>query len=519
MSLLSACLLASPLFAQAPATFGELNRFYDGSREALAPPPVSALPFKKASASAAETQPAAQAPAAPARGAFSGGYVGLKPESEYELITGRSCAGCRAPREGLWYFLDDVLAVPKAGTPHLVWIGSNQMIEGAMLSADGNSITLPSGETLPLSLVPKIAQNQSFYDLSTASFYKQRPLRLRGEIVEENGRRRFVARTIWPEDWRLDVSRLRTETADSPEDWAWLLNADDGGARAAFNARVIWERQPGARAWAGKPVMGLMLNGGQGDDDETQAGHFSFFAGRVGPNGEMSDWLFSNFYDMDLVSEKGITAALVPMDKYMADLNSGQSFYRPSYLAVAILRDGRVPERLQERYREAYRKYYAHEVKYDRAEKACTALIIDDLREEGWNIPKTGPSDPVSTAMVTLAMRLAGGPQAAADVRKFLRQERSRLYPRAGFEQAANDLVSLAKGPQRRLSALETMLRDDLEAVLFVLLPQIPSSRAFGREPVASTEEYFWRAPWDRSKWKTVPNASRPFPPVPVEER
>jgi hypothetical protein len=267
--------------------------------------------------------------------------------------------------------------------------------------------------------------------------------------------------------------------------------------------------------------MGLMLNGGQGDDSETQAGHFSFFAGRMGPRGEMADWLFSNFYDMDLYSEKGITAALVPMDKYMADLNSGQSWYRPSYLLVAVLSDERAAAQLQERYKTEYAKYYSHEIKYDRAEKACTALIIDELRDGGWNIPKSGPANPLTTEILARVVPyVKKEPGAAESVRRFAAQEQTRLYPRMGFDAAGADLLSLADGrplpPERELTPLEKMLRQDVQAILFVRVPQLPSSRAFGGYPVASSWEYMTRSLG--KEWRTTSNPPRSFPPPGSEQ-
>ena len=36
-----------------------------------------------------------------------------------------------------------------------------------------------------------------------------------------------------------------------------------------------------------------------------------------------------------------ILAAMLPLDNYLADVNSGQSWYRPSYMLVAVLRNDR----------------------------------------------------------------------------------------------------------------------------------------------------------------------------------
>ena len=74
-----------------------------------------------------------------------------------------------------------------------------------------------------------------------------------------------------------------------------------------------------------------MLNGAQGDDDESLAGHFGVATGYMGQQGEWADWAMNNIYSLGSFSEKGIVAATVPMDNYLTDLNSGQQFYRPSY--------------------------------------------------------------------------------------------------------------------------------------------------------------------------------------------
>ena len=58
-------------------------------------------------------------------------------------------------------------------------------------------------------------------------------------------------------------------------------------------------------------------------------------------DGRIGDWLVNNFYSLDVESEKGILAAPVPLDNYLGDLNSGQGWYRPSYMLVAVLRDER----------------------------------------------------------------------------------------------------------------------------------------------------------------------------------
>ena len=75
----------------------------------------------------------------------------------------------------------------------------------------------------------------------------------------------------------------------------------------------------------------------------------------------------------------------------------------------------------------------------------------------------------------------------------------------------------------RKLTPFEQWLIEDVEAVLYVHIPQIPSSRAQGTYPVATLNEYQQRVLSDRSKWKTITVPPRPFPaelrvgPAPVE--
>ena len=57
------------------------------------------------------------------------------------------------------------------------------------------------------------------------------------------------------------------------------------------------------------------------------------------------------------------------------------------------------------------------------------------------------------------------------------------------------------------------MIQEDLDAILFVRVPQIPSSRTFGRYPVYDAEDYFHRAPLIHSQWQTHPSVPRSFPP------
>jgi hypothetical protein len=464
---------------------------------------------------------AAQAPApaaAPVEAArrLTSGFLGLYPEADFDLGTGR-CAACNGPVQGKWYFLDDELAYPKAGPAGLIWIGSPEMYEGVALSADGLSATLQDGTVVPFALTAKIESNRSFYDASSLAYMRGRTVRVRGELVERDGVKVLVARTIWPEDYRIDAASLKEADVKNAADVDALVAADKGGADKPFETKLLWEKPGAGRAWEGLPVMGFMLNGAQGDDDEALAGHSSLFTGRYGPRGSMADWVFDNFYDMNTVSEKGIVASMTPMDKYMADLNSGQSWYRPSYMLVMIMKDARVPARFQEAFAAQYAKYYAQDIKYDHTHLNCTALISDPVREQGWKFPESGKTPSLIARMISKAVGLKD-PAAGKEIYESLREEPTRGFPRESFKAVGGDLLTMAgafgaEPSGREYSPLENMIREDLVAILFVRLPQIPSSRKLGREPVGGVVDYFLRAPLDRSKWQTVPSYPRPFPP------
>ena len=515
-----ALLLLPPLQA-----FAAPDAVFDGARafSAIAAPVSAGAPRKvqalgaKPPVAVQEEAPAPILEASPSASKLTSGFLGLYPEAEFDLGTGR-CAMCRAPEEGKWYFLDDVIATPKSGPAGLVWIGSKEMHEGVRLNGDGTA-TLKDGTKVAFGLVEKIATNRSYWDASSFAYMAGRSIRVRGELVEKDGVKTLVARTVWPEDWRIDAASVETGDAATASDIDALVAADKGGAQKPFMAKLLWEKPGAGRAWEGKAVMGLMLNGAQGDDHEALAGHSSLFTGRFGPGGSMADWMFDNFYDMNTASEKGIVASMVPMDKYMADLNSGQSWYRPTYVLVMVMKDARVPLKLQERFKAQYADYYAQRLKYDNTSMNCTALISDPVRSEGWNFPETGKTPKPLAKLISKAVGLAAkDPAVGENIYKRLREEPTRSFPRAGFNAAAGDALSLAGafGAEplgRELSPLETQIREDVEAILFLRLPQIPSSRDYGRDPAGGVMDYFLRVPRNRDEWRTHPSVPRPFPP------
>lgn len=466
--------------------------------------------------------------------------LGLYDAADFRISDGR-CSDCQTIPQALWYFQSDLVATPHKGKPTasfdktrtvqedvrqwaatsspgalppLVWIGSSQVIEQGLLNTQGDALRLPDGRQLGFSITPKIPSNLSYYNAATQNFYQQRELRLRGELRTENGQEVFVARSIWPKDFTLAA-----DTALQPlkpnENLKTLVRAHQGGANAAFQSRVLWERTPGAaRQWDQHSAIGIMLNGAQGDDDEAHGGHFAIATGRYRQDGDWSNWLVNNFYNLDSYSEKGIVAAATPMDKYLMDLNSGQSFYRPSYMVVALFKNDSPAQLYQGAMNRVYNRLYRHDFSYNHSRDNCAGISVDTFQSLGWNIPMQGPSGyPKAIAAYAYVAANERSLDKGRKIYDYLTEDKVRLYPALAFDVMGNELLQMAQGKATRMLTLyEQSMADNIEAILYVRIPQIPSSRSAGLAPVYSFDEYMQQAPADHSQWKVVPTEPRPFP-------
>ncbi|MTW11031.1 hypothetical protein GM658_10500 [Pseudoduganella eburnea] len=453
----------------------------------------------------------AQAGATSIHSALGSENFGLQSASQFRLADGH-CDGC-GQKQALWYFQDEVIALPSASAtdaPGLVWVGSPQLVPQARF--DGEFLHTADGSTLNLRLAPKIATNRSYFNASSEAFFRQREVRVRGQLDEKSGQ--FVARTIWPSDFVIDSGPPLQPLAGDDNLQGFVRHAN-GGARSGYAVRKVWQR-PGAAspALAGKPVLAIVLSGAQGDDDEAFGGHFAIATGKLGQKGEWSDWLVNNFYNLDSFSEKGIVASAVPMDNYLMDLNSGQQYYRPSYMLVAVLDDARTAQAFQGKVNQVYREFYAHHFSYKHAADNCAGISVDVLRKLGWQWPFQGPTNRLKALgafayMGAKEMSFASGRKAY----EYFTEEQTRLHPAVAFDALGRDLLAMLVGdPGRELSGFEQQLKSDVAAVMLVRIPQVPSSRAFGSAPAYSIDEFMARAPADRSKWQVVPTEPRPFP-------
>ena len=468
---------------------------------------------------------------------------GLLPGDAFRITTGITAGqypDSDALPQALWYFSNETIAIPDhasnagfnpqltaqqdvlqwsrqnpPGTaydyPTLVWLGAPEVIEHARLDPQGEHLLTPEG-SIKFALVPRLESNRSFYDASSLAFFSQRKLRLRGQAA--NGQ--FTVRSIWPEDFRLDpAAPLKPLATNADALREFIRSEPQGGAQSPFATQAIWQRSPQAIAQrAGRPVIALILNGAQGDDDEAHGGHFALVTGRVGPRGEMHDWLVANYYTLDSKSEKGIIAAQLPLENYLADLNSGQSWYRPSTMLVATLHDERTATHLESALARVFKHFYRHDFTYRHAGANCAGICLSTLRTLGWRIPKIGaiswPQAIFGAPIVALGSASLAKGKAFFD---YFSEEQTRLLPAIAFEQAGEDLLKLVSGKlARKLTSYEQLLREDIEEILLVRIPQLPSSRAGGTFPATSIEEIRRRIPQNPKQRQIIPVAARPFP-------
>ena len=328
--------------------------------------------------------------------------------------------------------------------------------------------------------------------------------------------------SLAPSGRRTSGSTRRRLSSPSPADRPAeasireFVRSENGGARAPFVARPVWERPGSLRAWEGKPVLVAMVNGAQGDDDEAWGGHFAIGTGVVGPSGAIGDVLVNNFYSLDVVSEKGILAAPVPLDQYLADLNSGQAWYRPSAIAVAVLADDEAARRVQGAFDRVYAQFWRHQLVYRHSTMNCSSISVDTLRAIGQDVPAQ-PANLAAKGLAWLSVPytiVAERSVAQARVAfEYLSEDRTRLFPAVAFEAITADWLRLARdGAREGDGELARMLARDLEAIVLLRVPQLPSSRAFGSYPVASPAEYNGKVPKDPEQRQIVPVPARPFP-------
>ena len=166
-------------------------------------------------------------------------------------------------------------------------------------------------------------------------------VKVRGTIADGT----IVARTLWPEDFRLDrAPPARTLAPDLPAALALraLIRGDPPAARGAPSpygrcGSAIPRATPRCRD---ARCSGSWSMARRATTTRRTRGHFALVTGRDAATTARSA-IGSSTISIRSTSRarKGIIAAPVPLDNYLADLNSGQGWYRPSHMLVAVLRD------------------------------------------------------------------------------------------------------------------------------------------------------------------------------------
>ncbi|HEX4886113.1 MAG TPA: hypothetical protein VFX05_18365 [Casimicrobiaceae bacterium] len=469
-------------------------------------------------------------------GAAPDARFGLDDAAAFRLVDGGDAAGA-AGAQAAWYFAGRLVAVPVDGAagfahetrpmhdvrrwsdahvraprerPPLVWLDDALRVRRARLAPDAASFTA-AGHSGPLRFVAKLATNSAWFDQRSAAFFAARDVALRG--CADDGT--FVASALWPEDWTLGPQPPPAFALPAAARPGLALRALMRGTTAeatTFSAGTLWERTSGA-PWSGCTALAFVVNGGQGDDDEAHAGHFSIATGRVADDGAIDAWLVDSLYSLDVVSEKGIVAAPVPLDRYQGDLNSGQAWYRPSWALVAILDDERAAVRVQSALGRVFRHFWRGELAYYHPTDNCTSIAMDTLRALGLDAPVAGPTARwtawLALPWLVLKERSVAKAKLAFD---YLVTERTRLLPAVALEAVFEALWSLAHGRGERQGRLGMELAVDLRALAWLSLPQYPSSRAWGDAPAVSLDEYRSRVPRDPAARRIIPLAPRALP-------
>ena len=462
------------------------------------------------------------------------GRLGFYPASTFELTTGADPAA-RLDASARYYFADQLVAVPRprvpvadytrgAGAlkdllewtarphpdtpaPPLVWIASSRSFRGARVSRDGSAVTI-DGSRYALALHPRLALNRSYFDATSARYLARRSTTIRGELHGGT----VIARSFWPEDYRLDLGALPPPDAGAPLT-AMALRAHMRASTDEFAARVLWRRSAAPSDARPRAVVAFVVNGSQGDDDEAWGGHFAVCTGSLDASGRIDELLVNNFYSPDVVSEKGILPAPLPLDRYQADLNSGQAWYRPSWLLVATLTDRAAAELVQGGFNRMYLQLWRHQLHYNHATMNCAGISIDVLRALGLPVAARGPSTRLGAWLaIPHALIVQRSIERARLTYEYLTEDRTRLLPAVSFEECAALLIRLAQGRETPRGRLAQLLARDVETIALVDLPQLPSSRARGAWPVASAGEYRRAIPSDPRKMKIIPLPPRPFP-------
>lgn len=447
-------------------------------------------------------------------------FLGLEPLNTYKLTDGH-CGNCGLSAVTSWYFTGEQVAIPRqahskkppmpawlnnlpvADTVTPVWLGSPDYLTDIQVSASNPLFLMQKDELIPSRLVRQHPRNQAFFNADSQRFFEQRRLNVRGRFNWGL----FEIHSFWPTDYRLQADKTEPlPPQKSLQDWVQ-------DAPQEFESERVWQRDTPSTE-NHQTAIGLMLNGAQGDDHEALAGHFALVTGQLNDDGRFDHWLVNNFYNLDSFNEKSIIAAPTPMDKYLADLNSGQNYYRPSYMLVAVVDDKSIATEVQQSLNQLFRHFYHHHLVYDHAQANCTGLSLDVIKALGFDVATRGNEGILkATAGYFYRLFTQGSFREAQQLYDYMTEERTRLLPAQAFDAIGEHWLALShKSASGKLTMMEKQFQKALQSLWLVKIPQFPSSRATGNAPVFSIDEYRERAPDNRDDWQTAASIARPFP-------
>jgi hypothetical protein len=185
-------------------------------------------------------------------------------------------------------------------------------------------------------------------------------------------------------------------------------------------------------------------------------------------------------------------------------------------MLVAVLADDAAASHVQGALNRVYAQFWRHQLPYRHSMMNCTGISVDALRALGWNVPANdarASAHALAWLAVPWTLAKERSVSQARIAYEYLTQDRTRLFPAVAFESIGAELLRIAQeGAGADASDVERLLARDLEALVFVRVPQLPSSRAFGSWPVVSAAEYHGKVPKDPEEMQIVPVPPRPFP-------
>lgn len=425
--------------------------------------------------------------------------IGSYKSSELKNQPG-SCVDCIGKAASFYFNKQSVLVVKDNKEKVFIWTKGDSVINGT-LSQDGKTI-LTEDKIYQFKPTEKIPTNLSYYNDNSVKFFAKKQVIVKGDIKNDT----VIASSIWPVEYSFANTLAPTQNKSSVKQLVQNEKLN------SFEPQLLWSKDNQPVVLKNKHVLGFILNGAQGDDDEAHGGHFAVATGNIDNQGQFNNLLVNNFYGINSFSEKGIIASRVPLDLYQADLNHGQSWYRPSYMLFAILKNDNLGMQYQQSINHKFSEFYQHHFEYNHALANCAGINIETLRSLGWDIPKQGVESYIKGIGAIPYVTMTDSFVSAKKGSNYMMSEKTDLYPFVAFDAISQDLLGrIAKG-QNLNSRFEKELADNLEAIVYVKIPQFPSSRSFGLAPIYSFDEYMKRVPENKKDWKIVPVEPNIFP-------